>query len=581
MVDKQRQTEYVIGLDFGTLSLRGVLVNRETGLIEKDYEIPYPHGTMDRFLLEEENKLPPDYALQVASDYRDTLDEVIVKLVSEVASPEKAIKAIGMDFTACTVLPLDENGTPLSEDPAFADNPHAYVKLWKHHGAQEQAERITELGKALSQPWLAHYGGVISPEWLIPKTLEILDKAPEVFDQADLIMEAGDYMTYYLTGVLSRSACHAGYKGMWSEERGFVEEDFLIKLHPRFKRLYAEKLRGRVQYIGHPLGYLKGTLANKWGLSERVVITPSVIDAHATTPSVGISKSGDMLMIIGTSSCDILIHHRFACIDGINGVVKNGVLPGFTAYESGQAAVGDIFSWFMDNHVPYSYYLEAKQQGKDIYQYMLEKIQTIPAGKKPLLALDWWNGSRSIIMDSGLSGVIMGYTLTTSPEEVYRGLIEATAFGKKKIIDAYQKAHVPVHRLFAAGGLAVKNPYLMQVYADVLQKEILVRDTKHASAKGAAVYASMAYERERIRGGHADESIIAGVDFGNLTEQQREAEIDKYLLHIIEEMAQEELIIYRPNPEKQKYYADLYALYEEAYEYFGIGKDSILKKLKQ
>jgi L-ribulokinase len=541
--------KYTIGLDFGTLSVRAVLVSVETGQIVSSYVSKYKNGVMDAKLVGGK-PLPNDFALQDAIDYIESMNEVIGKVVKTSNIDSKDIIGIGVDFTASTIMPIKADGTPLSRLSKYKDNPYAYCKLWKHHSAEEYAIKITELAIKRDEPWIKRYGYKISSEWMLPKVFETLDKAEDVFNDTDYFIEAGDYITFYLTGNLKRSSCQAGYKGIWHDVEGYPSKAYLSELNEKLTDLYDTKLSGDVIPLGSKQGLLKLEIANYLGLKQ-VPVGVAVIDAHVATPACQAVNSGDMLMIIGTSSCDIVLSDKEITIPGIQGVVKDGAIPGLYAYESGQPAVGDIFSWFIENHVPSEYHNHAAMNNQNIYQFMEDRIRSIPKTKSRLLCLDWWNGNRSVLVDPDLTGLIVGYNLQTKPEEIYRALIEATAFGKRVTVDAYEKAGIKIDRLIACGGLATKNKYLLECYANILGKPIYFTEEEYAPALGAAIFGALAASKGN--GGY--NSINEAV---------------KKMSRLNETPVL---------PGSSFNYDKLYEMYKELHDYFG-KKSALMKELK-
>ncbi len=540
--------KYTIGLDFGTLSVRGVLVNVSNGDVLYSSVSNYASSVMDEFLVYDNTLLPNDFALQDANDYITSMLEVITNITKNSGVQKDDIIGIGVDFTASTIMPVDQLNQPLSVK--YPKNRHAYAKLWKHHHAEPQAKRITELAIKRNEPWIQRYGEKISSEWMLPKVLEILENDYDLFQETDMFIEAGDFIVRYLTNTFARSSCQAGYKNIWHNVEGYPSNDYLMELNPKLDNLYSTKLRGDVVPIGKCQGHLSSEIAESVNLNE-IAVSVSVIDAHVAAPSCRAVNPGDMLMIIGTSSCDILLSEEEHSVKGISGIVKDGAIPDLFAYESGQAAVGDIFQWFMENLVPSEYATESKKRDISLYQYMEEKVNQINEDTPRLLALDWWNGNRSILVNPELTGVIVGMTLKTKPEEIFRALIEATGFGKKRIIEQYENAGVPVSRIIASGGLATKNKYLMQTYANILNKSIYVTDEEYAGSVGAAIFGSLAAGKHI--GGY-DNIKEASFKMGSIRN-------NPYV------------------PTNTETYEELYKSYIELHDYFGI-KSDILKKLK-
>ena len=484
-------SKYTIGVDFGTLSVRAVLLDAENGNEISSAEFVYPHGVMSEALFNGV-KLEENFALQHPKDYIDGLSFVVHEVVRAASVTPDMVVGIGIDFTACTVLPVSTELIPLCYMEKFTKNPYAYVKLWKHHGASEQAERITALARLENADWLDGFGGTVSSEWILPKILETVEKAPEVYDEAAYFVEAGDYMTWLLTGERVRSTCMAGFKGLWRDKIGYLDSEFLKKIHPKLEEIYENKLGGDVLPSGTLAGRINEQGAELTGLAVGTAVSVPVIDAHAALPAAGVASDGKMMLIIGTSCCHIVMDKNDYDIQGLFGKVGNGLVPGYVIYEGGQGCVGDLFDWFVKNCVPAQYADEAKENGVSVFDLLESKANKIKAGENKVFALDWWNGNRTPYNDSSLSGSIFGLTLATKPEEIYRALIEAVAFGTKAISDIFENGGINISECYAGGGIAVKNKLLMQIFADVLGKEIRVTDCAQAGAVGSAIFAAYA-----------------------------------------------------------------------------------------
>lgn len=488
VMDKKK---YTIGVDFGTLSVRAVLLDTENGNEVSGAEYVYPHGVMSDTLCDG-TPLWEDCALQHPEDYIHGISHTVKAVVSEAKIAPDQVVGIGIDFTACTVLPVDENLVPLCFDKKFEHVPYSYAKLWKHHAASRQAERITELARHENAEWLAGFGGTVSSEWMLPKILETLETAPEVYDAAEYFVEAGDFITWLLTGKRVRSTCMAGFKGLWRDGIGYLDKDFLKKNHPKLENIYDTKLSGEVLPSATLAGVLTPEGADLLGLCVGTTVSVPVIDAHAALPSAGIADDGKLMLIIGTSCCHIVMDKADYNIPGLFGKVGNGLVPGYVIYEGGQGCVGDLFDWFIKNCVPAKYVDEAKESGVSVFDLLESKARKIEAGENKVFALDWWNGNRTPYNDSSLSGSVFGLTLATKPEEIYRALIESVAFGTKAIVDLFEDGGINVSECFAGGGIAVKNKLLMQIFADVTGKTIRVTDCAQAGAVGSAIFAAYA-----------------------------------------------------------------------------------------
>ncbi len=545
---------YTLGLDFGTESARAVLVDVTTGQTVATAVHPYADGVIDERLPGMDRPLPPDWALQNPADWIAALERTIPAVLAESGVAPEQVVGLGVDFTACTVLPTTPTGAPLCQLELYRAQPHAWAKLWKHHAAQPQADRINELAALRGEPWLPRYGGKISSEWLMPKALQILEEAPEIYAAAATIVEGSDWIAWQLTGNLTRNACAAGYKACWHKVDGYPSPDFLAGLHPDFSGLYTEKVAGPVVPPGARVGGLTPEWAARLGLREGAPVAAPIIDAHSATLGGGVTGPGTMFLIMGTSTCHMLMAEEEKLVEGIAGVVEDGIAPGYFGYEAGQSAVGDIFAWFVEQGVPPAYHQEAAEQGVSLHQVLSRKAAALRPGESGLLALDWWNGNRSTLMDADLSGLLLGYSLTTKPEEIYRALIEATAFGTRTIIQAFTDQGLPVRSLVTGGGLT-KNPLLMQIYADITGRELAVAGSEQVSALGAAMLASVAAGAQA--GGHDTLAEAAA------------------------HMAPPPTQVYRPQPDNQPIYDILYAEYRKLYDYFGRGGNNVMKVLKR
>ncbi len=477
---------YSMGIDFGTLSARAVLIDIETGAEMASSVCEYAHGVMAE-RLEDGTELPPDYALQHPGDYLEALYYVTGDCIEKAGVDATDIIGVGVDFTSSTILPVTEDGTPLCFLEAYKNNPHAYVKLWKHHAAQKEADEINALAKETGASWLKRYGGSISCEWMFPKVLQILREDAALYEKTFRFIEAGDWIVWQLTGKETHSVCTTGFKAIWDEESGYPDGAFLKRLDPRLETVVGDKIADEVIKLSGPAGTVSEGAAQRTGLREGTPVMPAFIDAHAALPAQGVTKPGGLLLIIGTSTCHILLSDTERAIPGISGYVKDGIVDGLYAYEAGQACVGDSFDWFVKNCVPKKYYDEAEKQGVNMHAFLRSKAEGLAPGAGGILALDWWNGNRTPYGDENLSGLIVGLTLRTKPEEIYRALIEATAFGTKQIIEIYENSGIEIREIYAAGGIAEKDALLMQIYADVTGRKIRLSGTGQACALGSAV----------------------------------------------------------------------------------------------
>lgn len=547
--------KYVIGLDYGTLSGRAVLVDCTDGTVLTSAVKNYEHAVMDHQLPGGEVLTGADWALQYPQDYLDVLEETVHKVVENGGVDKEDIIGIGLDFTSCTMLPVDAANEPLCAQERFKSEPHAYVKLWKHHGGQPQADKISALLEKRGEINNIQFGGKISSELLLPKTLQIVEEAPQVYEAADQILEAGDWLTQRMTGGRKRSGNLAGYKAMWTPETGYPSKDFLMELSPVLEDYAEEKLGSDIALAGEAAGTLTEEWAEKLGLQAGIPVAAAIIDSHAGMPGSGVSRPDQMMMVVGTSSVMLALSEEGYAKNGVVSGVKGAILPDNFALESGLAAVGDMFGWFVDHAVPADYAAQAAAEGMNLHAYLTKKASELCPGANGLVALDWWNGNKTPYVDGRLSGALVGCTLSTKPEEIYRALIEATAFGTRKILDLFTEAGADIRTIIASGGIAEKNPLLMQIYADVLQREIKVSDTDQTAALGSAIYASVAAGEEA--GGYAT------------------------IWEAVSKMSHLKDLVYRPNPEYVERYNALYEVYSELVELFDPEKSGVMNKLHQ
>jgi L-ribulokinase len=547
-------SKYTIGVDFGTLSGRAVLVRVSDGAEIANAVSEYSHAVIDDRLPESNVKLEPDWALQDPDDYIRVFAETIPVVLKESGVSADDVIGIGIDFTACTMLPAKADGTPLCRLPEWRANPHAWVKLWKHHAAQPEADLINQTAAEMGETWLPRYGGKISSEWFFPKALQILNEAPDVYDAADRLLEAADWVIWQLTGVETRNTCTAGYKAIWSKREGFPRNAFFKALNPRFEHVVDEKMKRDLNPIGQKAGELTAEMAKLTGLKPGIAVAVANVDAHVSVPACTITEPGSMVSIMGTSVCDMLLDHNEAMVEGMCGFTEDGILAGFLGYEAGQSCVGDGFAWFVENCVPPQYFDEAKAKDQTIHQVLEAHAAQLKPGESGLLALDWWNGNRSILVDANVSALILGMTLATTAPEMYRAWIEATAFGKRVIIDSFKRAGVQVNEIVACGGLPEKNKLFMQIHADIVGLPIKVSASSQTPALGSAMFGALA----------------AGSAAGGYDSIEDAA---AKMAHLKDE-------VFTPNGANKPAYDALYAEYVRLHDYFGRDANSTIKKLR-
>ncbi|NDJ62675.1 MAG: ribulokinase, partial [Chloroflexi bacterium] len=400
---------YTIGIDFGTESGRAVLIDISNGREVASAVHEYANGVIDAHLPGSDRPLPPEWALQDPLDYLAVLQNAVPAAVRASNISPDEIVGIGIDFTSCTMLPTKSDGTPLSALAEWQDQPHSWVKLWKHHASQPQADQINETARRMGLSWLDRYGGKISSEWFFSKALQILQEAPEVYAAADRLLEAADWVIWRMTGVETRNACTAGYKAIVQDGQ-FPDRAFFAALDERFAAVVDEKMSREFAPLGGRAGDLTTEAATWMGLKPGIAVAVANVDAHVTVPAVGVTEPGAMVMIMGTSTCHMVLGDTVQEVEGMCGVVRDGIIPGYYGYEAGQSGVGDIFAWFVNNCVPPEYHQAADSQMMDIHQYLEHEAAKQRPGESGLLALDWVNGNRSVLVDADLSGVIVGMT---------------------------------------------------------------------------------------------------------------------------------------------------------------------------
>jgi L-ribulokinase len=478
-----KNSPLALGLDFGTASVRALLVDFKGNELGSAV-VQYPHGQITQTLPGNDKPLPPDFALQHPGDWTESAAKATRRVLSKSGVDATRIIGIGVDFTSCTMLPALADGTPLCLLPEYAPQKFAWPKLWKHHGAKSQTEKINQVARRRKEPWLARYGGTIGLEWFFPKILETLEEAPKIYDATEVWLEAGDWYVWQLVGGdaanLPRSTCQAGYKAMWNRTDGYPSRDFFAALHPKMARVALDKMPGRLIPPGECAGTLTAAAAKKMGLPPGIPVSAAIIDAHAGVPGAGVADADTMVLVMGTSSCHMFNAHQEILVPGVAGVVEDGILPGFFGYETGQAAVGDAFDWLR------------VVLGKKDFDELSELAHALPPGAGGVGCMDWFNGCRTPLMDGSLRGSFTGLALHHGPQHLYRAALEASAFGLRWIIDVMEDSGLHVRRLVATGGLPHHNPLLMQIYADVLGRPITIHPSKQGPALGAAILGVLA-----------------------------------------------------------------------------------------
>lgn len=563
------QPGYAIGIDFGTASARTLLLDISAGEEVAVCELAYRHGVIDEILPSTGERLPTDWALQDPDDYVDVLRRGIVAVLTDKPDAAGHVVGIGIDATSCTVIPATAQGDPLCRLPRWRSRPHAWPKLWKHHAAQAVATRLNEVALERNETFLGRYGGRISSEWYFPKLIQIWLEDPEVYQATERFIELADWVVWYLCGSERRSTCPASYKALWSPDDGLPSAEFFGAAYPGFAH-WGDRLGQTFLPLGTCAGTLRAALAEDLGLGPDVAVAVGNVDSFVSFPGAGAEGRGTFVSVVGTSICDMVVDTRQIPLGGITGVARDGIVPGLFGYEAGQAAVGDMFGWFASRVVgadlggerpPGSEAPGAEVPGAEAGRrdLVLPKLEKAAAGLAPgqcgLLALDWWNGNRSVLGDADLSGVLVGLTLQTSAVEIYRALVEAVAFGNKAIVDGFTGGGIEVNEIIACGGIAEKSPLVMQLFADVSGRPVTVPASSQVPARGAALFGAVAAGPERS--GFADISGAAHA------------------------LAPGAARTYRPDARSAAVYAELYKIWRQLHDTLGRDQVGWLHELKR
>ncbi len=531
---------YAIGIDFGTESGRALLLDLTDGTEVAVAVVPYTSGVIDRALPSTGEPLPPDWALQDPDDWIEVINRAVPEVLSRSGIQPGQVVGLGVDFTSCTVLPVDRDGSPLCIQPGWRGRRHAWPKLWKHHAAAPVADRLNDVALERGEEFLRRYGGRISSEWYFPKLIELWLEDREIYDAAAGFIEATDWIVWQLTGHERRQSCTAGYKAFWSPREGLPSNEYFGAAYPGFARP-SEKLGSSFSALGTAAGTLRADVAARLGLGADVVCAVGNVDSFVSFPGAGVQDHDAFVTVVGTSTCSMVLSPEEILLPGITGVVKDGILPGLYGYEAGQAAVGDMLAWCV----------EAFDPAERSYADLEQEAKRIAPGQSGLVALDWFNGNRSILADADLSGALLGLTLRTTRAEIYRALLESIAFGNRRIIENFAEHGLPVSKVIACGGLAQRSPLTMQLIADASGLPVTVPDSGEIPARGSALFGAVA-------AGHFDsiESAITAT-------RPRVAET------------------YRPDPAAQAVLDRVYAVYRNLYETLGRSQVELLHELKR
>jgi L-ribulokinase len=475
------EPSYAIGVDFGTESGRAALLDLASGEVLATSVVRYPSAVIDRTLPSTGERLPDDWALQDPDDWVTVVEQALPEVIKTAGIAPDAVVGLGVDFTSCTVLPVTSEGVPLCTLEEWRKRRHAWPKLWKHHAAQPIADRLNDVALERGESFLERYGGRISSEWYFPKLIQVWLEDWEIYDECDGFIEATDWIVWWLTGTECRQTATAGFKAMWSPAEGLPPTAYFEAAYPGFDRP-GEKLGDNFVPLGARAGTLRPEVAKKVGLPESVAVAVGNVDAWVSVPGVGVEDPGTFVIVIGTSICDMIVHPEETRLPGITGVVKDGILPGLYGYEAGQAAVGDMLAWFVEKL--------AEDPGS--YETLEKAAAEFAPGETGLVALDWWNGNRTILADADLTGAIFGLTLQTTRAEIYRALLESIAFGSRRIMDNFEEYGLALSEVVACGGIAERSPLMMQLLADTSGRRVHVPEVQEIPARGAALFGAVA-----------------------------------------------------------------------------------------
>ena len=534
------ERRYAIGVDFGTASARALLLDLAGGEELAVSVASYPHGVIDDALPETDERLPPDWALQDPDDWELALERTVAAVVSESGVAPAAISGLGIDFTSCTVLPVAKDGAPMCKLPRWRARRNAWPKLWKHHAAQPVADRLTDVALERDEEFIDRYGGRISSEWYFPKLIELWLEDRELYAAAYGFIEATDWLVWHLTGLERRQRCTAGYKALWSPETGLPPAAYFEAAYPGFSRP-GEKLGDSFLPLGTRAGTLRPELAERLGLEATTPVAVGNVDSFASVPGAGVSTPGTFVSVIGTSICDMVVDPDEIRLPGITGVVRDGILPGRYGYEAGQVAVGDMLAWFVRNIAPPG----------STHASLERAAAALRPGETGLVALDWWNGNRTILADADLTGVLCGLTLQSTPEHIYRALLESIAFGNRRIVENFSEHGIELTEIVACGGVAKSSPLLMQLFADISGLEVRVPKSNEVPARGAALFAAVA-------GG-----AFADIDAAVATTEPETGRA------------------YRPDPSVRPTYDRVYGVYRGLHDLLGRSQVGLLHDLKR
>ena len=539
---------YTLGVDFGSLSARAVICRVRDGEVIAQHERAYPHAVMTD-VLPDGTKIPAGFFLQHPLDYVLALEESVRGAMALSQLEKEQIIGLALDFTGCTILPLDESGEPLCLKEEFQSHPHAYVNMWKQRNALREAAEMEEVIRQHESDLLKCFGGRVAPEMLPCKVLKTLREDPEVFAAADRFVEAHEYMLSVLTGEAVRNTSMAAVKSFWHEDSGYPE--YLGEVHPALVHPEKTFLRGRMVRPYEKAGALTEKMAERLSLCPGIPVAGGHYDAHAAAYALNVRGGGEALMTLGTSSGLIYGDEQFHEVEGSASAMWSTILPGKYSYASGQPAFGDTLNWYVHNAVPMEVQTAAEKENLSVHQYLTREAAKLSPGESGLMALDWWNGNRSCLQNAALSGLLLGMTLTTTAAEMYRGLLEGISYGMRRMVDSYREQGFSIRVLCACGGISLKNELLMQIISDVTNLPVRMSKNVPAPAVGACMLAAVA--------AGAYDSIYDAMERMNCLDEG----------------------MYYPNPAHVETYEKLYQEYLLLHDHFGRGAHPVMLTLRE
>jgi L-ribulokinase len=546
--------KYTIGIDFGAESATAVMVNVNNGEFVSYATYKYPHGIITQNLPNCIEPLDLGWALHHPQDYLNALKRTVPKLMRESQVSPDQIIGLGIDFQGSTVIPTTAEGQPLALIEDYRKEPHAWPMMWKHTASSEKATQITKLASDRFEPFLDRYGGEINAEWFIPKVWQIYDENSSVYHAADRLIEASDWLVWQLTGNETRNLSAAGYKALWSKSEGFPLETFFGALDHGLSDLVDTKMSREITPLGNRAGELTGE-ASKWlGLNPGTPVASGMLSPHAVVPAATIVEPGKMALVMGSSFKLLVLSKKEYRVPGMSGMVEDGIVPGLIGFEAEQASGINHSDWFNKYGIPGDYERKARRLKCDpteLIEDMAAKLEPAEAG---LVALDWWHGNRSILADNDLTGLILGYSFDTKPEELYRAMIEATTFGARKIFETFIASGVPINEIIVVNDGTKRNSLFLEILSNVSRMEIKIADRPHISALGSALYAAVA----------------AGETNGGYNTIDEAAH----------KMAHLSKKSYVPNNNDKKTYNRIYSEYTLLHDYFGYGHNNAMKRLR-